>query len=165
MIRFTPRSVELADAAPLWSIRTRAIRELCAGHYAPNVVDAWAATPMPSRFGEVLVLQRAVVIGERGLDAPAERPVAFGFLDRDDAEVAAVYVSPDLAGRGLGRALLERLEADAIAFGLARLRLASSLNAVRFYRAAGYVGDRADSFRHPGGFTLPCVRMEKTLIR
>lgn len=151
------RGVALADAAPLWAIRTAAIRELCAGHYPPADVEAWAATPMPPRFAEVLVLQRAVVVEDR------ERAVAFGFLDRDDGEVAAVYVDPRAARRGLGRMLLARLEADAVAFGLTSLRLASSLNAVSFYRAAGYVGNREDRFRHPGGFDLPCIRMEKRL--
>lgn len=151
------RGVELADATPLWGIRTRAIRELCAGHYPVADVHAWASVPMPPRFAEVLVLQRAVVVEEEG------RAIAFGFLDRDDGEVAAVYVSPDVARRGVGRMLLARLEADAVAHGLARLRLASSLNAVRFYRSAGYRDERADNFRHPGGFDLPCVRMEKAL--
>ena len=151
------RGVELADAAALWDLRTRAIRELCAGHYPEAVLEPWARTPMPSRFGEVLVLQRAVVV-EEGAQA-----IAFGFLDRDDGEVAAVYVRPDVARRGVGRALLARLEADAVASGLAQLRLASSLNAVGFYRAAGYGDERPDTFRHPGGFDLPCVRMSKQL--
>lgn len=151
------RGVELADAEPLWAIRTAAIRMLCAGHYPAADIESWARTPMPPRFAEVLVLQRAVVVEERG------RAIAFGFLDRDDGEVAAVYVEPAAAGQGVGRRLLARLEADAIASGLACLRLASSLNAVRFYRAAGYGDERADRFRHPGGFELPCVRMRKTL--
>lgn len=151
------RGVELADAAPLWDLRTRAIRELCAGHYPPGDVDAWARTPMPPRFAEVLVLQRAVVVEADG------RAIAFGFLDRDDGEVAAVYVSPDVARCGVGRMLLARLEADAAAHGLAKLRLAASLNALRFYRSAGYGDERPDTFRHPGGFDLPCVRMQKAL--
>lgn len=156
------RGVELADAVPLWAIRTAAIRVLCAGHYPPADVDAWIRTPMPPRFAEVLVLQRAVVVDDEARPA-ADRALAFGFLDRDDGEVAAVYVRPDAARRGIGRLLLARLEADAVASGLSRLRLASSLNAVGFYRAAGYVDERADTFRHPGGFELPCVRMVKQL--
>jgi hypothetical protein len=44
------------------------------------------------------------------------------------------------------------------------LSLASSLNAVDFYRSAGWEVVREDRFRHPAGFTLPCVRMEKRLI-
>jgi putative acetyltransferase len=153
------RGVDLADAQPLWALRTRAIRELCAGYYPAADIAAWAATAMPPRFGEVLVLQRAVVVDE------GERAVGFGFLDRDDGEVAAVYVSPEVARRGVGRLILARLEADARTAGLATLRLASSLNAVRFYRAAGYGDERPDTFRHPGGFDLPCVRMTKRLAR
>jgi len=149
----------LADAEPLWALRSRAIRMLCAGHYPATDVEAWAATAMPPKFGQVLVLQRAVVIED------GATPIAFGFLDRDDGEVAAVYVNPNVARRGIGRMLLDRLEADAVVFGLTRLRLASSLNAVSFYRAAGYDGDHLDRFRHPGGFDLACVRMDKQLDR
>jgi GNAT superfamily N-acetyltransferase len=138
-------------------VRTRAIRGLCRGHYPEPDLETWAASPMPPRFGEVLVSQRALVAEED------ELAVGFGFLDRDDHELAAVYVSPTHARRGVGRLLLAALEAEARAAGIPVLRLASSLNAIGFYQRNGYQLRGEHRFRHPEGFDLPCVWMDKEL--
>lgn len=145
------------DARVLWDLRTRAIRTLCAPFYPAEDVARWAATPMTHRFDEMLLAVSALVADADGL------PVAFGFIDRDDAELAAVYVDPHHARRGVGRRLVAALEVDAAAAGLVQLWLSASLNAVRFYEASGWTARRRDTWRHPAGFDLPCVQMDKQL--
>jgi GNAT superfamily N-acetyltransferase len=69
------------------------------------------------------------------------------------AEVKRMWVSARLRGQGVGRALLERLHAEARGRGLARVVLDSKrelLDARRLYLAAGYCdiepyGDNADA--------------------
>ncbi len=89
----------------------------------------------------------------------------FGFIDRDDRDLAAAYVDPDCARRGAGRHLVVALQADAATSGLTSLALSSSLNAVPFYLALGWSPGRREVWRHPGGFGLACVRMHKDLER
>jgi tRNA (guanine37-N1)-methyltransferase len=61
-------------------------------------------------------------------------------LDGDAWEVGRLMVAPDVAGRGLGRALLERIEAlvPAAATTYALFTGAGSLRNQRMYKKAGY---------------------------
>ena len=65
---------------------------------------------------------------------------ARGFLDGDTWEVGRLMVAPDLRGRGLGRILLERIEAAApdVATGFALFTGAGSSRNLRMYKRAGY---------------------------
>ena len=71
-------------------------------------------------------------------------PVACGAvraLEPGIGEIKRMYVVPDQRGRGLGRRLLEALEAEAAAMGFARLRLDTGERqaaAIELYRSAGY---------------------------
>lgn len=84
----------------------------------------------------------------------AHRPVACGALRclRDPTakrelgarvgELKRMYVAPDLRGRGIGRALLARLEAEARALGLDRLVLETGTRqaeALTLYSRAGFM--------------------------
>ena len=77
-----------------------------------------------------------------------DRPAGCGALrPLDDggpastAEIKRMYVAPAARGRGVGRAVLERLEAAARDFGYARVILETGnrqLAAIRLYERAGY---------------------------
>jgi GNAT superfamily N-acetyltransferase len=73
------------------------------------------------------------------------RPLGCGALKRKDGgvgEVKRMWVSSDLRGRGVGRRILEALEAHARAFGLCTLRLETNrtlAEAQALYRGQGYI--------------------------
>jgi len=70
-----------------------------------------------------------------------DRPVACGGLKTVGAGVAEVkrmYVVPEARRRGVGRALLAALEAEARSMGFARVRLDCQRHNWPLYRAAGY---------------------------
>jgi putative acetyltransferase len=57
------------------------------------------------------------------------------------AELKRMYVAPDSRGRGIGRALLDRLEVEARTLGISRLVLETGtrqLEAIALYRHAGF---------------------------
>jgi putative acetyltransferase len=72
------------------------------------------------------------------------RPVAYGAyrpMGTDVAEIKRMYVVPDFRGRGLGRRILEHLEARARRDGYAAVRLETGIlqpEAIRLYESAGY---------------------------
>jgi GNAT superfamily N-acetyltransferase len=77
----------------------------------------------------------------------AGEPVGCGAVRRtiggppDVAEVKRMYTAPAARGRGVSRAILGRLEAEAAALGYRRLRLETGVRqpeAVRLYETAGY---------------------------
>jgi GNAT superfamily N-acetyltransferase len=77
--------------------------------------------------------------------------------------VEAAFVDPLQQGRGIGRVLLDALEANARAAGIERLFLSASLNAVPFYERAGFVALREELYPHRSGIGIPSVFMEKVI--
>jgi GNAT superfamily N-acetyltransferase len=65
----------------------------------------------------------------------------FKRLDERTAEIKRMYVRPEVRGRGIARAILERLEATAGAAGCSHVRLDTGdrqPDALHLYRSAGY---------------------------
>ncbi len=66
---------------------------------------------------------------------------AIRMLDGKSAEVKRMYVEPDQRGKGVGRAVLEQLEAAAKQLGALRLVLETGIHspeALALYRGAGF---------------------------
>ncbi|MFB6118228.1 GNAT family N-acetyltransferase [Halosegnis sp.] len=110
--------------------------------------------------------------GERSADDyPLEDPAShfvvasdgdvagFGELVPDERAVRAVYVHPDHERRGIGTALLAHLEGYARALKLPKLHLQAWMNAVGFYKQAGY--EQVGQGESPGG--VPVTEMRKQL--
>jgi GNAT superfamily N-acetyltransferase len=147
-----------ADAAPIWAIHTRAIREVASSHYGPDTIAAWSGRTSPASYlVPIATLAMPVACDDDG------RVLGFAELDVDAGVVKACYVDPDAAGRGVGRALMREVEAMACEAGLRSLSLDASLNAVPFYRALGW--RPGEAARHPltPGAALDCVVMTKAL--
>jgi putative acetyltransferase len=73
-----------------------------------------------------------------------ERAVGCGALRRHDdglGEIKRMYVNPQMRGRGIGRRLLQALEAEAARQGLTRVALETGVSqpeAIALYRHAGF---------------------------
>jgi putative acetyltransferase len=153
---YTIRRATPADAEQITPVHVASIRTLCAKDYTPEQINAWAGWKSPGKYRKAMAAGEVFYVAD-----VAGRVVGFSALLGD--EVRAVYLHPDHVGRGLGRKLLEALEAEARARGVAELRLTSTLTSLRFYEACGYT--KGDLHDHPvtGGVTLPCVHFTKRL--
>jgi putative acetyltransferase len=101
--------------------------------------------PPDQRFGPNLKPQHlAPGLGTFVIARADGRPVGCGalrLLDEGTAEVKRMYVEPELRGRGIARAVLDRLESDARAMGASRLVLETGVDqteAIGLYRGAGF---------------------------
>ncbi|MBB5609901.1 MULTISPECIES: GNAT family N-acetyltransferase [unclassified Janthinobacterium] len=155
MIALRPALV--SDIDTLWALRTVAVRLSCATHYAPEQITAWTASPVPAAYATMLAEGGGIVAM---LD---EIIVGYAMLDLHKHELDAVFVDPARAGLGIGKRLLAALELLARERGITRLHLSASLNAVPFYRAAGFIALREEAYAHPSGINLASVVMEKIL--
>jgi putative acetyltransferase len=81
----------------------------------------------------VRAVRRAVRPGGRG-----GRPVGFAELEAD-GHIDRVYVSADHQGRGIGRALLAAVVAEARRLAIARLFTEASITARPFFESQGFV--------------------------
>ena len=82
---------------------------------------------------------------------------------RDPARIRAFFVHPSWARRGIGRAILERCEAEAGEHGFRSAELLATLPGERFYRALGYTGQERIRHTLREGLTIDFVPMRKDL--
>jgi putative acetyltransferase len=91
------------------------------------------------------------------------RACRYGILNAASAEVDALFVEPAQHGSGTGALPMKAVEDAARATGCERLFLSASLNAVPFYRRAGFTAVREEMYPHRPGIEIPSVFMEKSL--
>lgn len=155
----TIRKARQEDKEAIWRVHGRAIRETCASHYPREVIEVWAGRLRSEKYAEAIDRYEFFVAEEDGV------VVGFGELGPAAGAVQGLYVSPHVAGRGVGWKLLCTLEETARAHGLQSLRLTSSLNAVPFYERAGFRAVEALTETISPGVERASVRMCKDLSR
>lgn len=77
----------------------------------------------------------------------AGRIVGFATIvahEGNDAELEGLFVEPALWRKGIGRALVQQVEREAVAWGASRLHVMANQNALGFYTAMGFskIGER-----------------------
>lgn len=147
------------DAVAILPLHVASIRGLGPAAYDERQVEAWATKDHGPEGYPVEDDRQRMFVAE----VEEEELAGFGQVNLDDAEVVAVYVHPDHARRGVGSALLDRLEADARDEGIDALSLTASLNAVPFYERAGYEPVEEVTHATTDEVDLTCVEMEKSL--
>jgi GNAT superfamily N-acetyltransferase len=171
------RVARLEDEPALRELIGRSIRRLGAGDYSSAQIEAaltgaFGVDTSLIRDGTYFVIESAhgqlVACGgwsQRrtlfGSDTRAERDESRLDPNSDAARVRAFFVDPEHVRRGLGRAILERSEAEARAAGFSRLELMATLPGVRLYQQCGYQPGAA--IEHPlgAGLTIRFVPMTK----
>ena len=151
------REATSGDASAVLALHREAILARGPGAYDGDQVAAWAERDDPSRY-PIGDPNHEFVVCE--VD---DEVIAFGDLDAESGEIVGVYVHPEYDRRGVGTAVLERLETAAADRGHGRVELTASKNAVGFYERRGY--ERLEEVRHTttDGVELDCVRMGKRL--
>jgi GNAT superfamily N-acetyltransferase len=142
------------DSAAIFDVFTESVTGLCPGDYPTEQVKALLSNKRPNRhniraWGDVVFVAtlNAEVIG-------------FSALTWDT--ICAAYVRPQQCRRGVGRALIEVLEANARSRHLSRILVTASLTGEPLYKACGY--QIVQSVLVPvNGVQLPCVKLEKSL--
>lgn len=152
------RRAQDQDSQAIFEIHTRAIRKVCASHYSATQLEAWASH---RQLGSHLsaIRSRYFLVASDGF-----RILGFGQLDLASGEMEAVYVNPDALRQGVGSLLLCSIESQARALGLSFLCLKSTLNAVPFYKHAGFWEVAPAIHRISSDMDLACIEMKKKLI-
>ena len=151
------RSAIASELEHLREVRNLSAQAGCRAVYSSEQLLAWLTRPLPEKM-LLLIKEGFVLVAE-----VQEAIVGYGALDPNTHEVEAVFVLPSFAGRGIGRALLGALESRALSLNIKHLHLAASLNAVPFYRAAGYISSTRAEFPLEHGLALEYENMAKSL--
>jgi len=121
-----------ADEEALTAIRRSSILSLAAPSMSAQEAQAqaWAMGAAADRIARAIRDHDVWVAVEE---------VPIGWVEVDQDRVVALYVLPSACRRGVGSDLLRHAEAAIRRAGHAAARLASSPNALDFYRHRGYV--------------------------
>ena len=139
-----------ADAEAVSALVLRSYAQVLVHYQSPEMLARFREHETPEGLRQQLGRKELFVVEDAG------RIVAVGGLGWMDApylpragqedvfapgaarRITNLFVAVDLLGRGIGRALLDHLVALAQAAGAHRLHVASTPNAVGFYRRAGF---------------------------
>ncbi|WP_334192061.1 GNAT family N-acetyltransferase [Pararhodobacter sp.] len=131
----------------MFALTAAAVRKLAPLPYPAEVVETWMTGRTPEDYRADCAEGRIWIAEADGL--------SLGFAQGEPGEVKRLFVRADHAGRGLGRALMERALADALAAGDRVVRIEATLNAVPFYHRWGFVEVGRGIF--PGRDGLPQI--------
>ncbi|TFW09355.1 GNAT family N-acetyltransferase [Oxalobacteraceae bacterium OM1] len=143
------------DAAPACEMLRRAIAETCVEDHRNDaaILEAWLGNKTPENvqcwFGSC---------AQFSLVAEVDGAIGGVAIVQRTGKIVLFYVCPSLCGSGVGKTLLEAVEAHAAKSGLATLHVASTATARPFYARHG--------FAETGGcatapFGVPTVCMSK----
>ena len=153
------REVRASDLDAIAAMQEISIMALGAPVYGADKARAWARLGYQFRYD-------LIGVGAFWVAEQEERLIGVGgwspdSLDADLAWIRYLFVHPEATRRGIGRRLVEQAERSACGAGRPRLRVWSSLNAVGFYRAVGYLPERRARWPVRTGIDLDYVLMGK----
>lgn len=126
------------DAFEACSVLRRSITECCALDHRnePAILDAWLGNKTPQMVASWFASPTnfSLVAVEAGV------VVGVALLTRA-GKLALCYLLPEACGRGVGKALLARVEAQATEWGVKALQLHSTASAQAFYAAQGFMAE------------------------
>lgn len=129
------RRARLEDADAIVAVLRRSIVELCTDdhHHDPGILGPWLQN-------KTVANARAWIEATGNFVSVAEGSVGLcGVASLSAAgRILLCYVLPEVQFKGVGRALLESIEAEARLRGFRELSLESTISARAFYRRHGY---------------------------
>ena len=147
------RKATSEDAEAACSVLVRSIKEICAPYYENDeeILAQWLENKTPTNVRRWIESDRSycvVAVNGSGL--------VVGFAAISGSEIMLNYVLPEALHQGIGKRLLQALEAHAIASGIERVEVVSTIPAKAFYERNGYVSNGAPRYvgRIIGDFPL-----------
>lgn len=153
------RKAQPEDAEAICHVHFASVRTLCVNDYTPEQIEAWVGNLTPEGHRNAIEKKSEIMF------VADKKGIITGFYSLFDNEVRAVYVHPDYVHQGVGKLLLEAVEKEAVYQHIEKLQLSASTNAQSFYQACGYKVVEHSFHTLRSGVQIPCVYMEKFLIK
>jgi GNAT superfamily N-acetyltransferase len=157
---FEVRRAGASDVDAMAAAHIDSIQSIGPRFYPPDVVSDWWSRITGRGYLD------AMATGEVFFIAVAKGDEVLGFSAHhvhEGQHGVAVYVRGSAVRRGIGSSLLRTAEGAALAAGAVSVSLDSSLAAVDFYKANGFVETGRGVHRLRSGRTMACVFMRKDL--
>ncbi len=148
-----------SDGPALLAVHTGAILATSDEFYTEAERRSWAHGLVAEGYA------RARSGGETFILATTDSDAVIGFCSWDAKQIIGLYVDASQQGRGIGALLLRHGEDALRASGVTLSRIHSSLPAVSFYEAHGYVVTSRAMHSSRGGLPMADAMLEKALTQ
>jgi predicted N-acetyltransferase YhbS len=145
MTAFTIRPARASDAEAVFRVTRASVEGLARSHYSPEQIAGWMDDRTPETYRAACAAGRIKVAEQAGH--------VVGYVDALPGELTRLFLLPEAAGQGLGKALLRVGLAQARQGHAGPLRIEATLNAAAFYARQGFrpvgqgeFGGRGDGF-------------------
>jgi putative acetyltransferase len=129
---FTIRPWREADTEELGEMFRRSVREVASRDYRPAQIEAWVKAPGETAKWSERMRSRVTFVAEEG-------GRLIGFIQYEPPDhIDMTYVHPQAQRRGVARALLAALEAEAKRRGVTVLNVEASITSRPFFEASGF---------------------------
>ena len=156
------RIATLNDAKSILKVHYDAVHKIASKDYSREILDDWSAPVTDKRINDTKKKLQAGRITFVVAEINGEI-IGFGAIVPKDYEIRAVYVLPKAKRKGVGTALLRKLEGIAKQNNIKKLNLESSITAEKFYNKSGYKSLRYWDFILKTGRMMKSVKMSKKL--
>ena len=125
------------DAAEVSALITKTLRITNSKDYSPEYIENHCTLFTPEKVTERAGWTHLYVFCD------GERVVACGAIGpywgrEDESSLFTIFVLPEYQGKGVGRKIIQTLEADEYALRAKRIEIPASITACAFYRKMGY---------------------------
>lgn len=152
--KLTFRPARRGDGQAVFDITRLSVRGLAAGYYSPEQIAGWMGARTPA-FYEGLIAEGRMVVAERD-------GAIVGFVDATPGEVTRLFILPEVAGKGLGKRLLDIGLAQAREGHDGPIKVEATRNAEAFYQRHGFKTVGTGYFSHGiGGVPIEIIYMER----
>ena len=133
----TVRRFVEADAAEVSALITKTLRTTNSKDYSSEYIENDVAQFTPEKVVERASWTHFYVFcdGERIVGCGAIGPY---WGSETESSLFNIFVLPEYQGKGIGRKIIETLEADEYALRAKRIEIPASITACAFYRKMGY---------------------------
>ena len=145
------------DLNPIVDLFTQTVHIVCNSYYSSEELEAWAPIHPDMQTWNCFFDERYTVVmdSEKGI-------AGFGCLSADGGTVDMLFTHHEHQGEGIGSAILETLEKEAIQRGKTEIRLTTSANAWTFYQKRGYLYHHSEKKTY-GQMVFDCQILHKAL--
>lgn len=152
------RMARLDDAVAIQQVHQSSILGIDRSFYSDDELASWATGLTPDYYVRCIVDD-----GETFLVSEDAAGNVVGWAAYKGDELTGLYVRPQVAGQGLGRALLSEAEGRMRAAGTTIASIKASLSGRGFYAAHGYSEAGRHGSTTRGGVVIEIVDMTKPL--
>jgi len=158
------RKAVASDALGIHNAHMSSIREMCSSEYSEEQIKAWGGRAFEEEKWVYSINKQQVWVATVGETVEGYCHVIIReSVAGKYGELAGLYITPKIIGRGVGKTFLQLAENLLKEQGIERLVTRSTKTAKEFYLSQGFFTNHDDASPCFSGVSIECIGMEKKL--